>query len=164
MLIIISVFRWRIGMRSKCDCVGTSRGGTCTPAATRRRRSVVVVVTMKRRRWRSSIALTFLTVRTRGAAKIFFLMQFSTSLAALTSLSLSSLSFLSHAGVFETNAGIPIVVVVTKADLIDSKAAENPLRRVSEDKLDAVQVRVLFFSFNRMTEYLTNLMLLLNDY
>ena len=74
--------------------------------------------------------------------KYSFLMQFSTSLAALTPL---SLSFLSHAGVFETNTGIPIVVVVTKADLIDSKAAENPLRRVSEDKLDAVQVRVLFF-------------------
>jgi hypothetical protein len=87
-------------------------------------------------------------------------MQFSTSLAALTPL---SLSFLSHAGVFETNTGIPIVVVVTKADLIDSKAAENPLRRVSEDKLDAVQVRVLF-SFNHITEYFTNLMLLLNDY
>ena len=87
-------------------------------------------------------------------------MQFSTSLAALTPL---SLSFLSHAGVFETNTGIPIVVVVTKADLIDSKAAENPLRRVSEDKLDAVQVR-FFFSFNHMTEYFTNLMLLLNDY
>ena len=29
--------------------------------------------------------------------------------------------------VFETNVGIPLIVVVTKADLVDSKAPENPL-------------------------------------
>ena len=41
-------------------------------------------------------------------------------------------------GAFTINVGIPLIVVVTKADLVDSKAAENPLRRVSESKLDAV--------------------------
>ena len=40
--------------------------------------------------------------------------------------------------VLETNVGIPLIVVVTKADLVDSKAPENPLRRVSEEKLDAL--------------------------